>query len=490
MLKAHEGIRCLFTTPKLLEALCEKASLKKLGITGIFCGGTEMTPQFHRFAIEELVEGAYFAPTYGNTLMGLAVHRPTGESEDYAIIYYPPAPRAIIEVVDPDQPDRVVGYGESGRVRLTTLTREFFMPGFLERDEGEREPPSEKYPWDGVRNVRPFQRFQGHGRGGCVLTCSTFPSSVRVVPTRACRSRASRIIAPQSLSSRSARASGGLIRRDLLQQGAMRAALAKYSCQELVAICHSAADHFLDGTLPIGDEAQAPEDYVRQTSATTGLPHVLVRRNMKKVHGVLAQVGTVLAGLTRGLDLGVLDRGEGVVDGRAVNFFPRGDTLGVVLPSNSPGVHSLWVPAVALKTALVLKPGSAEPWTPYRIIQALIRAGAPEDAFGFYPSDHASAAEILRGTGRGMLFGDTGTLKRWEKDPRIELHGPGYSKVVLGPDAAREWEKHLDVIVESILQNSGRSCVNASSVWVAGPAGCARRCPGRAARRGDSAQRR
>ena len=161
VLKAHEGIRCLFTTPKLLEALCEKASLKKLGITGIFCGGTEMTPQFHRFAVEELVEGAYFAPTYGNTLMGLAVHRPTGESEDYAIIYYPPAPRAIIEVVDPDQPDRVVGYGESGRVRLTTLTREFFMPGFLERDEGEREPPSEKYPWDGVRNVRPFQRFQG-----------------------------------------------------------------------------------------------------------------------------------------------------------------------------------------------------------------------------------------------------------------------------------------------------------------------------------------
>ena len=265
-------------------------------------------------------------------------------------------------------------------------------------------------------------------------------------------------------------ANGGLIRRDLLQQGAMRAALAKYSCEELVAICRSAADHFLDGTLPIGDEEQGPEEYVRQTSATTGLPHVLVRRNMKKVHGVLAQVGTVLAGLTRGLDLSVLDRGEGVVEGRAVSFFPRGDTLGVVLPSNSPGVHSLWAPAVALKTALVLKPGSAEPWTPYRIIQALIRAGAPEDAFGFYPSDHASAAEILRGTGRGMLFGDTGTLKRWEKDPRIELHGPGYSKVVLGPDAAREWEKHLDVIVESILQNSGRSCVNASSVWVAGPA--------------------
>ncbi len=160
LLRAHENIRCLFTTPKLLEALCEKVSLKKLGITGVFCGGTEMTPQFHRFAVEELLEGAYFAPTYGNTLMGLAVHKPRRPEDSYDIIYYPPSPRAMIEVVDPDNPERVVEYGETGRVRLTTLTREFFMPRFLERDEAEREPPCDLYPWDGVRNVRPFSRLQ------------------------------------------------------------------------------------------------------------------------------------------------------------------------------------------------------------------------------------------------------------------------------------------------------------------------------------------
>ena len=159
LLRAHENIRCIFTTPKLLEALCEKVSLKKLGITGVFCGGTEMTPQFHRFAVEELLEGAYFAPTYGNTLMGLAVHKPRVPEDDFAIIYYPPNPRAMIEVVDPDDPSRIVDYGKTGRVCLTTLTREFFMPRFLERDEAEREPPCELYPWDGVRNVRPFSRL-------------------------------------------------------------------------------------------------------------------------------------------------------------------------------------------------------------------------------------------------------------------------------------------------------------------------------------------
>jgi hypothetical protein len=159
LLRAHE-IKCLFTTPKLLEALCEKVSLKKAGIKGVFCGGTEMTPQFHRFAVEELLDGVYFAPTYGNTLMGLAVHKPRVPEDNWAIIYYPPCPRAMVEVVDFDETDRIVEYGETGRVRLTTLTKEFFMPRFLERDECEREAPIELYPWDGVRNVRPFSRFQ------------------------------------------------------------------------------------------------------------------------------------------------------------------------------------------------------------------------------------------------------------------------------------------------------------------------------------------
>ena len=42
---------------------------------------------------------------------------------------------------------------------LTTLTKEFFIPRFLERDEGEREQPSAKYPWDGVSGVKPFRDF-------------------------------------------------------------------------------------------------------------------------------------------------------------------------------------------------------------------------------------------------------------------------------------------------------------------------------------------
>ncbi len=233
----------------------------------------------------------------------------------------------------------------------------------------------------------------------------------------------------------------GLIRRDLLGQESAQEMLARFSIDELTRICRVAAEHFLNGSLPLGDTAQSPEDYVLQVSATTGMPHVLVRRNMQKITGMLAEMRSVLAGLTRNLDLKILDAGSGELNGQALSFFPRGRSLGVVLPSNSPGVHSLWIPAFALKTLLVLKPGSAEPWTPYRIVQALIRAGAPPEAFNYYPADHAGAGEILRQCGRGMLFGDIGSTKSWRDDPRIELHGPGYSKIVIGEDQIGHWEE-------------------------------------------------
>lgn len=157
VLRAGHEIRCLFTTPKLLEALCERVSLRDCGVRGVFCGGTEMTPQFVRFAVEELLEGAYLAPTYGNTLMGLACHKPLTPADGWKIQYHAPQPRAVIQVVDANDPERVVEYGQTGRVMLTTLTRELFLPRFLERDEGERERPIAAYPWDGVSGVRPFK---------------------------------------------------------------------------------------------------------------------------------------------------------------------------------------------------------------------------------------------------------------------------------------------------------------------------------------------
>ncbi len=160
IIRAQSNVRCLFATPRLLEALCDKISLRHAGITGVFCSGAPMTAAFHRLAREELCAGAAFVPTYGNTLMGLACHKPFVPEDNHSIIYHPPHPRAVLQVVDPDFPEREVPYGAKGRVKLTTLTKELFVPGFLERDEAVRTPPIELYPWDGVGDVRPFSRLE------------------------------------------------------------------------------------------------------------------------------------------------------------------------------------------------------------------------------------------------------------------------------------------------------------------------------------------
>jgi phenylacetate-coenzyme A ligase PaaK-like adenylate-forming protein len=165
ILSAGHDIRCMFTTPKLLDALCQRlekegSSITKAGITGIFCGGTEMTSQWIRFTMEEyLGPDVYIAPTYGNTLMGLAAAEMPKPEENFKIAYYAPQPRAVAEVVDFKDYNKLVPVGGTGRVLLTTLTKEFFVPRFAERDEGEREPPSAKYPWHGVSGVRPFHEI-------------------------------------------------------------------------------------------------------------------------------------------------------------------------------------------------------------------------------------------------------------------------------------------------------------------------------------------
>lgn len=259
----------------------------------------------------------------------------------------------------------------------------------------------------------------------------------------------------------------GIVRRDLPKFAESRALLRKLSMPQMLDICKKAGQLFLEGTLPLNDgETQTPDEYVTNLSASSGLPHNMVRQNMTKVAHVLLEMKTILAGLTRGLDLDIFDKGHGKQNGSPVSFYPVTNALGVVLPSNSPGVNSLWIPAIALKIPVVLKPGREEPWTPFRIIQAMITAGIPKEAFGFYPTDHEGAGEILKQCNRALLFGDENTTARWANNPGIQIHGPGRSKILIGEDQIEKWPEFIDVIADSICRNGGRSCVNASAVVV------------------------
>lgn len=262
-------------------------------------------------------------------------------------------------------------------------------------------------------------------------------------------------------------ANGGLIKMDMRKAQPARERLREFSISQLIDICMQAGELYMSAELPLGDGTQTPEQFCRMQSATTGLPEHMCAANMKKNHFVLSQMEEILDALTRGLPYEVLSNGYGT-EGRGVtvSFQANAPVLGMVLPSNSPGVHTLWLPVIPMQLGLVLKPGPQEPWTPYRMTEAFAQAGVPREVCSIYPGGADVGAALLEVCERAMIFGGTPTVERYHGNPRVQAHGPGFSKIIFGDDMVDDWEQHLDLMVDSVLVNSGRSCISCSGIWV------------------------
>ena len=265
---------------------------------------------------------------------------------------------------------------------------------------------------------------------------------------------------------RVSQANSGLVARDMQLLKIGRDALRKIPAADRLRMVMEAGEIFQHDTLPVGDGSmmQSPEDYVLSLAATSGLPHALIRMNMQRLGKVFAEIPTIIRGLTRGVDLETLDRGYGNQQGVPVSYSLQTDAMSVILPSNSPAVNALWIPCLAFGVPVVLKPGREEPWTPWRIIQAMLKAGLPKEAFNFYPTGHDGSGVILRKAGRVMMFGDDATVSQYAHDPRVEVHGSGRSKILIGEDKIEQWREYLPIFVQSVSANSGRSCINASAI--------------------------
>jgi len=57
-------------------------------------------------------------------------------------------------------------------------------------------------------------------------------------------------------------------------------------------------------------------------------------------------------------------------------------------------------------------------------------------------------------------------MAQYANNPAIQLHGPGWSKFLIGDDCIENWPDYIDVIAGAISDNGGRSCINASAVVV------------------------
>ncbi len=261
-------------------------------------------------------------------------------------------------------------------------------------------------------------------------------------------------------------ANTGLLGRDIKYAQRARDVLTEIPIAELIAMMKKAGELYQHATLPMGDGQQSPDDFARQQSASTGLPEHMCKGNMAKNHFVLSHMDQILDALTRGLDLNILTQGYGVESrGVTVSYQVQSPVLGLVLPSNSPGVHTLWLPVVPMQVGLLLKPGPQEPWTPYRMAEAFFAAGVPREAIAIYPGGADMGAAVVQRSGRCMIFGGTATVDRYKGDPRVQVHGPGFSKVLIGDDVVDQWEKYIDIIADGVYLNSGRGCINTSGVW-------------------------
>ena len=261
-------------------------------------------------------------------------------------------------------------------------------------------------------------------------------------------------------------ANGGLLSRDMRKAAEARRILKQFTCEDLIAKVAHAADLFEQETLSLGNGTQSPDEFVVHQSASTGLPEHMCRSNMQKNCFVMRNMTEILQCLTRGLDFEILSRGYGMESrGVVVSYQAQTPVLGAVLPSNSPGVHTLWLPVIPLQIGLVLKPGSSEPWTAYRVASAFEQAGIPPEVISLYPGGHDVGSALLSTCSRSMIFGSQKTIDQYAGNPKVQVHGPGFSKIFLGDDCVDDWEKYLDLMVESVYINGGRSCINCSGIF-------------------------
>ena len=87
-------------------------------------------------------------------------------------------------------------------------------------------------------------------------------------------------------------ANPGIVARDLRKAARARQVLRDVHPADLLQMVKKAAELFSTAELPLGDGTQTPDEFVRQQSATTGLPEHMCRMNMEKLRYVLEHIST------------------------------------------------------------------------------------------------------------------------------------------------------------------------------------------------------
>jgi acyl-CoA reductase-like NAD-dependent aldehyde dehydrogenase len=229
---------------------------------------------------------------------------------------------------------------------------------------------------------------------------------------------------------------------------------------ERIAAIARAGEAFATGTVA----GLSAEEYQHVVSRVSGMPISVVRaatastaRAAAEVHRSVQQARPAGA---------VNDWRDPLTRTGCAVWTRRGDVFAVHAAGNHPGVHSLWLESLALGYRVAVRPSRREPFTPFRLITALREAGFADDQVVLLPTDYDAADEILRGADLGMAYGGEDVMRKYAADATVLPQGPGRSKILLA--AGKDWESHVDTIVDSVSHLGGTACVNTTAVLVDG----------------------
>ncbi|GGM33795.1 aldehyde dehydrogenase [Longimycelium tulufanense] len=203
--------------------------------------------------------------------------------------------------------------------------------------------------------------------------------------------------------------------------------------------------------------------YVYLVSRISGMPISVVREAAQGIGR--AAVETYRAAYCARPTAAVTDWRDPRTHRGAAVWTRRGDVFAVHAAGNHPGVHTLWLEALALGYRVAVRPSQREPLTPHRLILALRAAGFGEDQVVLLPTDHDVADDIIDGADLAMVYGGDAVVNKYGHSARVLPQGPGRSKILVTGDA---WRDHLDMIVESVSSRGATACVNTTAVLVEG----------------------
>ncbi len=247
--------------------------------------------------------------------------------------------------------------------------------------------------------------------------------------------------------------------------------LSNLSMEELLDVYTEAAKLFIENR-GFGTETNDInlEDTQRFITASTGMPILFVKNAFMMFSQAMQDLEAILEILSPNNSVSAFDTTLAYKGDFLYGWVRRGKNLGVIAPSNHPGVHTVWSICSAMKFPTLFRPSEKEGLFGYRFIQALYEAGMPEQSMFYLPMETRFIDSFLRKCDLGIIFGNEETVDRYQTHNTIKTYGPGRSKLIIDESYTENHDLSTlsEFIVGSTLFDGGRSCINASSLLIVG----------------------